>query len=102
MYVRVIAFGVLKDWLGTSGETVELPGGATVADLLNRLRATLPAGAPEAALRGIAVSVNAEYAEGTRILHDGDEVGLLPPVSGGMANRDNPGTPVIHKRYLPA
>ena len=34
-------------------------------------------------LRGIAVSVNAEYAQATHILHDGDEVGLLPPVSGG-------------------
>jgi molybdopterin synthase catalytic subunit len=93
MYVTVIAFGILKDWLGSSGAAVELPGGATVADLLNRLRTTSPADAPVAALRGIAVSVNAEYAERTKILQDGDEVGLLPPVSGGVANRPGTGDP---------
>ena len=77
--VRVLCFGVLKDWFGATA-TVELPQGASVADLLARLRAT-HAAAP--ALRGIAVSVNAEYAAATHILRDNDEVGLLPPVSGG-------------------
>ena len=51
--------------------------------LLERLRATLPAARRQQILRGIAVSVNAEYAQAAHILHDGDEVGLLPPVSGG-------------------
>jgi molybdopterin synthase catalytic subunit len=36
-------------------------------------------------LRGIAVSVNAEYATAAQVLREGDEVGLLPPVSGGSA-----------------
>jgi molybdopterin synthase catalytic subunit len=83
MQVRVIAFGILQEWLSPSATTVELPEGATVAMLLERLRATLPARAPEQILRGIAVGVNAEYAQGAHILEDGDEVGLLPPVSGG-------------------
>jgi MoaE-MoaD fusion protein len=38
-------------------------------------------------LRGIAVSINAEYASATQVLRQGDEVGLLPPVSGGGAPR---------------
>ena len=76
MHVQVIPFGVLKDWLGSSAATVELPDGASVAELLERMRAMLPARAPANGLRGIAVSVNAEYAQATRILHDGDEVGL--------------------------
>ena len=63
MHVRVISFGVLKDWLGADAATVELPEGATVADLLERLRARLPDRAPQKRLRGIAVSVNAEYAQ---------------------------------------
>ncbi len=88
MRVQVIPFGVLKDWLGSPAGTVELPDGATVAALMERLRTTLPAGAPEQMLRGIAVSVNAEYAQAGRVLHDGDEVGLLPPVSGGAARAD--------------
>jgi molybdopterin synthase catalytic subunit/molybdopterin converting factor small subunit len=79
MQVRVIPFGVLKDWLGTSPATVELREGASVAELL----AGLGARVPTPPLRGIAVSVNAEYATAEQVLHEGDEVGLLPPVSGG-------------------
>jgi len=83
MRVQVIPFGVLKDWLGPSAVEVELPDGACVAALLERLSETARAGAPERLLQGIAVGVNAEYAGASTILHDGDEVGLLPPVSGG-------------------
>jgi len=89
MRVQVIPFGVLKDWLGASAKTLELPDGATVAVLLERLRTTLPAGPAAEVLGSIAVSVNAEYAPATHILHDGDEVGLLPPVSGGTARAAN-------------
>ena len=85
MQVRVLPFGVLKDWLGSSPATVELPEGATVAELLERLSAGQAAPQPARLLRGIAVSVNAEFAAGTRVLSEGDEVGLLPPVSGGGA-----------------
>jgi molybdopterin synthase catalytic subunit len=83
MQVRVLPFGVLKDWLGAAAATVELPEGATVAELLRRLSERRPAGL----LRGIAVSVNAEYATGAQALREGDEVGLLPPVSGGGTPR---------------
>ncbi len=81
MQVRVIPFGVLKDWLGES--SVNLPDGATVAALLRRL-ASGPAAVPAATWASIAVSVNHEYAQPTRVLREGDEVGLLPPVSGGV------------------
>lgn len=77
--VRVLAFGILKDALGGEALRVELPEGATVADLLVNLQHSHGA----ARLRGIAVSVNAEYANAVQVLRDGDEVGLLPPVSGG-------------------
>jgi molybdopterin synthase catalytic subunit/molybdopterin converting factor small subunit len=83
MQVRVLPFGVLKDWLGVSASTVDLPEGATVAELLERLTTTLPARHLVPPLSSIAVSVNAEYATSTHVLQEGDEVGLLPPVSGG-------------------
>ncbi len=83
MHIRVIAFGILKEWLGPNESELELPVGATVGSLLENLRARLPERAPKETLSGIAVGVNAEYAQATHILHDGDEVGLLPPVSGG-------------------
>src|ERR1700734_3764465 len=89
MQVRVIPFGVLKEWLGPAAATVEPPEGATGGTLLERLRARLPEDAPAEALRGIAVGVNAEYAQASHILHEGDEVGLLPPVSGGTSRAAN-------------
>lgn len=77
--VRVYAFGVLKDTLGSEGTEVALHDGSTVADLLLELRHDRPGDL----FRGIAVSVNAEYAPVSWALHQGDEVALLPPVSGG-------------------
>ncbi len=95
MRVQILTFGVLKDWLGSAGSSIELEDGATVADLLDRL-AHRNAGAPAGALRGIAVSVNAEYAVAARVLCEGDEVGLLPPVSGGASEKPgDPEPPVI-------
>jgi molybdopterin synthase catalytic subunit len=87
MHVRVLAFGILKEWLGPDAVEAELPEGATVGWLLEHLRAMLPERAPKEALSAIAVGVNAEFAQAAHILHDGDEVGLLPPVSGGSASR---------------
>lgn len=85
MRVRVLCFGVLKDWLGATAATVELPEGATVAALLEILRKRRSSGL----LQGIAVSVNAQFAAAAQVLHEGDEVGLLPPVSGGAAPMAN-------------
>ena len=79
MHVRVLPFGVLKETLGSDPFAIELPGGATVADLLARLGAQTPT----IEALGIAVSINAEYAERKSVLRENDEVGLLPPVSGG-------------------
>jgi molybdopterin synthase catalytic subunit len=81
MHVRVLCFGVLKDWLGAPASTIELPEGATVAALLETLRSAQST----ALLQGIAVSVNAQFATAAQVLREGDEVGLLPPVSGGVA-----------------
>jgi MoaE-MoaD fusion protein len=85
MQIRVIPFGVLKDWLGADPATLELREGASVGELLEGLRARVPA----PALHGIAVSVNADYAQTSHVLREGDEVGLLPPVSGGTARAAN-------------
>ena len=82
MQIRILAFGVLKESLGPSTQ-IELPEGSTVAALLDHLRANPPAGAAVPELRSIAVGVNAEYATATHVLNNGDEVALLPPVSGG-------------------
>ena len=84
MHVRILPFGVLKDSLGTNPFALDLPSGATVADLLKRLGSQ----APTVESLGIAVSVNAEYADRNHVLQENDEVGLLPPVSGGAVPLD--------------
>jgi molybdopterin synthase catalytic subunit len=79
MQVRVLFFGVLKDLLSSSGEAVTLPEGATVAQLMEQLRD----GVGHPVWSALAVAVNREYAAASAVLHEGDEVALLPPVSGG-------------------
>ena len=88
MKVRVLPFGILKESLGSEPFALELPRGATVADLIARLGAQAPA----VETLGIAVSVNAEYAERKQILRENDEIGLLPPVSGGAPSDAPPKT----------
>ena len=87
MRVQVLCFGVLKDWFGADARPVELPESATVAALL----AQVSAAGPQAARweQGIAVSVNAAYVSRAHVLRDGDEVALLPPVSGGSTSGDD-------------
>ena len=81
MQIRVLFFGALKEVIGRSTETIDLPKGARVDDLLAHYAGRFPR---FGALRpSLAVSVNEEYSPLTRMLAAGDEVGVLPPVSGG-------------------
>ena len=83
MRLKVLFFGVLKDLTGRSSEVLELPDGATVRDLLSHYLSEVPP--LREALGSSAVSVNQEYAGPENVLNPDDEVGLLPPVSGGLA-----------------
>ncbi len=83
--VRIFSFGPLKTVFGEQGSLRELSAGATVSELVGKLRReSLMA---EQALCSAAVAVNHEYVKGTHVLADGDEVAVLPPVSGGTAER---------------
>jgi sulfur-carrier protein len=83
MRVRVLHFGVLRDKLEGGQEFLEIAEKAIVADVLNVYRERVPGFAWDA----IAVAVNQEYAQAGDVLKDGDEVALLPPVSGGCGQR---------------
>ena len=81
MNVRVLIFGILADKLGRREATLTLDAGATVRHLLSRLERDYP---DIAAMRGkLATAVNMEYVGPDHVLRDGDEVALIPPVSGG-------------------
>ena len=80
MRVRMRLFGPFKE-IAPADEWRELREGETVAGLLDLLQRE--AALPEKLLLASAVAVNQEYAQPARILLDGDEVAILPPVSGG-------------------
>jgi molybdopterin converting factor subunit 1 len=79
MRIRVLYFGALRDKLPDGQELLEIADKAIVADVLSVYRERVPGFAWDA----IAVAVNQEYAQAGDVLKDGDEVALLPPVSGG-------------------
>src|SRR6266550_3609919 len=81
MQIRVLFFGVLKDLVGRSSETLELPDGARLQTVLSHY--ARQAARLEAMVPSLALSVNQEYSAPDQALREGDEVGLLPPVSGG-------------------
>lgn len=79
--IRVLFFASLARKFGAAERSLELPDGADVAAALMEMQKHYP---ELEALRGrIAVAVNCEYADNRRPLCDGDELALLPPVSGG-------------------
>jgi molybdopterin converting factor subunit 1 len=81
MRVRILFFGMLKDVAGQASDTVDVPEGASVADLLKHCESRLPR--LKQSLSSLALAVNQQYAAPNTILKPDDEVALLPPVSGG-------------------
>jgi MoaE-MoaD fusion protein len=74
--VTVRLFAMLRERAGSSSLTLELPDGARVRDALDSL-ADLAEDIP------LVMAVNREYASEERVLDAGDELALIPPVSGG-------------------
>ena len=81
MRVRIRLFASLRETAGAPELALELAPGATAEDAWARLASDLPALAPRRA--SLAASVNRRYAPFDTVLHDGDEVAFIPPVSGG-------------------
>src|ERR1700758_1391372 len=81
MQVRVLFFGILKDLAGRGSDTLSLPENARAADVISHYQQRLSVN--KGIFNSIAISVNQEYAAPEIKLRAGDEVALLPPVSGG-------------------
>jgi MoaE-MoaD fusion protein len=78
MEVTVRLFAMLRERAGAREVTLELPDGARVSDALAQL-GSIAEGLP------LVMAVNREYADGDQVLDAGDELALIPPVSGGEA-----------------
>ena len=87
MQIRVLFFGVLKDLAGKSSDSLSLPDNATLGDVLSHYEQIIPRLKDTAS--SLAMSVNQEYAGPSTRLRTGDEVALLPPVSGGSETRQH-------------
>jgi molybdopterin converting factor subunit 1 len=84
MVVRIRLFAQLRERAGADSIEAVLADGATVADALHALSQGPPLGELLARLP-VRMAVNRELASANTALHPGDELALLPPVSGGGA-----------------
>jgi MoaE-MoaD fusion protein len=86
MTVTVRLFAILRQRAGRDSVEIELPEDATVADAFERLAGV--AGIEELVERmPLRMAVNREYATGSAPIAAGDELALIPPISGGAGPR---------------
>lgn len=84
MTISILFFAHLRELAKTDSIEMELGAINTVRDLLNEMSGTVPQELIDALRDETAmVSVNQRYAGWNASVDDGDEIGLLPPVSGG-------------------
>jgi molybdopterin synthase catalytic subunit len=80
--VKVLFFGQLRDILGRSEEALELPVGSRLSDVFEHYSARYPG--IDAMAGSIVLARNHEFTPAASAVCDGDEIALLPPVSGGL------------------
>ena len=81
MEIKVNFFALYRERAGRRQTTLDLSPGTNVSQMIDEVRHLFPDLAPPTV--NIVVAVNTEYAEPDMVLHDGDDVALIPPVSGG-------------------
>ena len=81
MQITVKFFAILRERAGVNEIQIDLPLHDTVAAASARIAQDVPSIA--AMLPRVAFAVNQSYVPATTELHDGDELALIPPVSGG-------------------
>jgi len=85
MHIQILYFAIFRDRIGAEGETLDMPEGATVADALEFLSNKHSS---ITAMRGrFRTAQNQEMVSEDSLLHDGDELALIPPVAGGSDAR---------------
>ncbi len=78
--VRVRFFARLRELAGAETEGVEVPPGSTLDEVYQAVRGRHPSLPERGGVRG---AINREFADWAAHVADGDEVALIPPVSGG-------------------
>jgi MoaD family protein len=81
MKIHLKLFATFREIVGQKDLIKEVAVGSTVEDVVTALLSAHPK--LESFKDSMIYSVNKEYADPTQELRDGDEVGILPPVTGG-------------------
>ncbi len=81
--IKVLLFANLRDLAGSDQLEIALDGIVSVRDLTVHLSELHPNLGPVLADGSAMISINKKYAQWDAPLTSGDEVGILPPVSGG-------------------
>jgi molybdopterin synthase catalytic subunit len=89
MTVSVRLFAILRERAGRDSVEIELPEGATVGDAFERLAAA-PGLGELVGRMPLRMAVNREYAGDGTAIAAGDELALIPPISGGAPSPDEP------------
>lgn len=97
MILRVKLFAILRERAGRDAVEVDLPEGATVADALAALEHA-PGLGELLARTPVRMAVNREYAGESTALSAGDELALIPPISGGAPDGGEDADPRLHAR----
>ncbi len=84
--INLRLFAGYRERIGRSEMTVDLPEGATVGILAAEVARGYPGLIGDPAR--LVVAVNQEYRDHLHVLREGDEAALIPPVSGGVDDRD--------------
>lgn len=85
--VNVRYLGMLSELAGRDSESLVMPDGAALGELMAALQQRIPELAQFSQV--LALAVNYEYSGVDTKLHEGDEVALIPPVSGGAPDASN-------------
>lgn len=80
MKITVLGFGIAKDIFGSSEIHLEVNEGLNVSDLRSVLEEEYP---QLNKLKSYMLAIDEEYAEVSQIINSGNEIAVIPPVSGG-------------------
>lgn len=81
--IKVLYFASIKEKIGLESENIQFRNGLTLALLISELSEKHPHISSLMNAKGFLFAVNQEVSDFSALLTDGDEVAILPPLSGG-------------------